>query len=205
MRFLNKRTCANLFLNILCSAHNVKKKSLLSGRDRVFEGPCLLALRHLAAESEGGFSPVWLAFLWLRCVDLAAVPSLVAENSGLLGRDGSVAAASGLRCHMARGNLPGPGVEPVSPALAGGFFYYSSHQASCNVAYNLGYMVTWPGEPKNNSMARFSIQEIPFQWMCRFKTAVRGSRPTVSPARHWKCTIWGQLLQILPSKNLCCV
>ena len=29
--------------------------------------------------------------------------------------------AHGLSCSAARGNLPGPGLEPVSPALAGGF------------------------------------------------------------------------------------
>ena len=35
---------------------------------------------------------------------------------------GSVVVEHGLSCSVARGGLPGPGTEPVSPALAGGFF-----------------------------------------------------------------------------------
>ena len=38
-----------------------------------------------------------------------------------LGAGSSVVRAHRLSCSMACGNLPGPGIEPVSPALAGGF------------------------------------------------------------------------------------
>ena len=64
---------------------------------------------------------------------LTAAPSLVAET-GLSGSEASIAVAPGLwstgAVVMVHGlsfssacvNLPGPGTEPVSPALAGGFF-----------------------------------------------------------------------------------
>ena len=38
-----------------------------------------------------------------------------------LGRQASVAVAYGLSCSSTLGNLPGPGIKPVSPTLAGGF------------------------------------------------------------------------------------
>ena len=38
-----------------------------------------------------------------------------------LQRAGSVAGVHRLRCFVARGTLPGSGMEPVSPTLAGGF------------------------------------------------------------------------------------
>ena len=37
----------------------------------------------------------------------------------------SVVAAHWLSCSAARGNLPGPGLEPVSPAFAGRFFFFN--------------------------------------------------------------------------------
>ena len=33
--------------------------------------------------------------------------------------------AHGLSCSVACGHLPGPGLEPMSPALAGGFFFFN--------------------------------------------------------------------------------
>ena len=107
-----------------------------------------------------------------------------------------VAAASRLCCHTAQGNLPGPGIEPMSPALAGGFFTTEPPGKLQSQFYNPDYMVTWPAELKDNSTARFSIQKTSFQWICRSKTAVHGSRALVLPGKRWKCTIWGQLLQI---------
>ena len=52
---------------------------------------------------------------------LIAVVSLVAEH-GLLGKWASVVAAHGLCCCRAHGIfVPRPGIEPMSPALAGEF------------------------------------------------------------------------------------
>jgi len=89
------------------------------------------------------FIYVFLAVLGLHCCRgsslvvvvglLTAVASLVAEH-GLSGTEASVAAAPGLwstgsvvlvhrlSFSSACGSLPGPGTEPVSLALAGGFF-----------------------------------------------------------------------------------
>ena len=46
--------------------------------------------------------------------------SLVMEH-GLWGMQASVVVAQGPSCFMACGNLPGPGIKPVSPALQGKF------------------------------------------------------------------------------------
>ena len=48
-------------------------------------------------------------------------PASVAAALGLEST-GSAVVALGLRCSEACGDLPGPGMEPVFPALAGGFF-----------------------------------------------------------------------------------
>ena len=51
---------------------------------------------------------------------LMAVASLV-EELRALGEQASVVVARGLSCPMAMWDLPGLGIEPVSPALAGRF------------------------------------------------------------------------------------
>ena len=76
-------------------------------------------------------------YFWLRWVFVAACGlPLVAARGGYsllwytgfsccraraLGPQASVVVAHGLSCSMACGNLPRPGLEPMSPALAGGF------------------------------------------------------------------------------------
>ena len=52
---------------------------------------------------------------------LVAPASLVAEQ-GLSGAQASAVSAPGLNCSTCGINLPGSRIEPVSPALAGGFF-----------------------------------------------------------------------------------
>ena len=42
-------------------------------------------------------------------------------EAGALGTRASLVVAHGLSCSTACENLPGPGLQPVSPALAGGF------------------------------------------------------------------------------------
>ena len=66
------------------------------------------------------------------CRLLLAVASLVAEHrlwskrasvvaARGLQSEGSVVVAQGLRCQASMWDLPRPGIEPVSPELAGGF------------------------------------------------------------------------------------
>ena len=73
----------------------------------------LCAVRGLSvAVASGGYSPAAV------CGLLTAVASLVLEQ-GLQGTQASVVVAHELSCMW---DLPRPGIEPVSSALAGGFF-----------------------------------------------------------------------------------
>ena len=59
-------------------------------------------------------------------VSVAALGLLIAvappvEEHRLWGTQASVAVAHGLNCSTAMWNLPGPGIKPMSPALAGRF------------------------------------------------------------------------------------
>ena len=61
------------------------------------------------------------------CGLLTVVAGLVLDHALVvvaprLWTTGAIVAVHGLSCSTACGNLPAPGIEPVSPALAGGFF-----------------------------------------------------------------------------------
>ena len=60
-----------------------------------------------------GFSPQWLLSMW------STGPRAQAQQ---LWPVGSVLVVNWLGCSAVLGDLPDPGREPVSPALAGGFF-----------------------------------------------------------------------------------
>ena len=63
--------------------------------------------------------------------------------------------AHGLSCYAACGNLPGPGLEPMSPALAGGFLTTAPPSPKPNVLnvclctltgwHQQGASEVWPG------------------------------------------------------------
>ena len=92
-----------------------------------------LAARGLSlVVASGGYSSVWCAGLSLRWLLLLrstrsrhAGFSSCSAGSVVVARGlqsaGSVVVAHGLSCSSGMWDLPGPGLEPVSPALAGGF------------------------------------------------------------------------------------
>ena len=76
----------------------------------------------------GGSSLLCVGFLQLRCVGLLIAVASLAEEHGLQCSQASATVACGLNSYgtqaqlpLSMWNLPGPGIKPMSPALAGRF------------------------------------------------------------------------------------
>ena len=77
---------------------------------------------------------------------LLVVASLVSEH-GLQGTQTSVAAVLGLRLPHGMWDLPGPGIEPVFPALQGGF---STTRPPGKSPIDISWMDAWMNEKERN-------------------------------------------------------
>ena len=126
----------------------------------------MLGLRFCARASSscGKWGP-----LSSRCAGLSLSRPLLLRSAGSR-RAGSVTVAHGPSCSAACGNLPRPGLNPVSPALAGRFSTTAPPGKPCIAFFNHGCSVRFsiwsPGEQYPNEARGVPLLQPRLLWSC---------------------------------------